>query len=229
MSGGPGHAPSREALPDDPRRPRYARGTEEFGRVLTFVDGVVAIALTLLILAVDVPPPAEGEAADADLWPVLDELTPQLFAFLLSFTIISIYWFNHHRFMSRLAAINGKMIAWTLVFLLTVVLMPLQAEIIGFYSGNEQAVALYAAGFVAIGLVSIAGYAVAVQQRLVREDHSRASVRAHVVDLVVAPAVFALSIPIALFVSPVAAMYSWLLIWPVSVVVGRTYTHAYGA
>jgi hypothetical protein len=39
--------------PPDPEAPRFARGTPEFDRALAFFDGTYAVALTLLVTALD--------------------------------------------------------------------------------------------------------------------------------------------------------------------------------
>jgi hypothetical protein len=41
----------------------YPRGSEEFTRVLGFSDGVIAIAITLLVLNIDLPIPSGALAA----------------------------------------------------------------------------------------------------------------------------------------------------------------------
>ena len=75
-------------------RLRYERGTEEFGRFLSFTDGVIAIALTLLILGIDVPKPAAG-VPNPGVLSMVGDLWPQIFAYLLSFVIIALYWLRH--------------------------------------------------------------------------------------------------------------------------------------
>ena len=66
------------------------RGLDRF---LTFVDAVVAIAITLLVL-----PLAElaGEVGDGSVTDLLDEHRGELFAFFLSFFVIARLWFAQH-------------------------------------------------------------------------------------------------------------------------------------
>jgi uncharacterized membrane protein len=65
----------------------------ETARIEAFSDGVFDIAITLLILEIQVPPqtPHGGlRAALLDLW-------PSYLAFLASFMTIGVMWLNHHR------------------------------------------------------------------------------------------------------------------------------------
>ncbi len=69
--------------------------TNPNARLETFCDGVFAIAITLLILEIKVPPLHEIHSVD-DLWHALAHLWPSFFAFVLSFTAILVSWVNHH-------------------------------------------------------------------------------------------------------------------------------------
>lgn len=73
---------------------RAAHGVEEkeTGRVEAFSDGVFAIAVTLLILGITVPPTWTKEQL---LDTVLGQW-PSFLAYGLSFVIILIMWVNHH-------------------------------------------------------------------------------------------------------------------------------------
>ena len=71
-------------------------------RLEAFSDGVYAIAITLLILEIKVPPLARIEALG--LWRTLGEQWPSFVAYVLSFAVIGIMWSNHHnvfRFIAR--------------------------------------------------------------------------------------------------------------------------------
>lgn len=199
---------------------RYERGTEEFGRFLAFTDGVIAIALTLLVLGIDVPAPEPG-TTDSHVFTMLGDLWPQIFAYLLSFVIIALYWLQHHRFIARLVAIDRPMMVWNFAFLLLIGFMPLIAEVMGFYGEDEGAVVLYALWFVCFGIVDCLGFLLAWKRDLLAQDPSPATVRFMLADRLVAPAVFLLSIPVAFAVSATAATLTWLLIFPASVLSGR--------
>jgi uncharacterized membrane protein len=60
-------------------------------RLEAFSDGVIAIAITLLVLEIAVPHVTDGSLASAlrDEW-------PSFFGFGLSFVTIGIMWMNHH-------------------------------------------------------------------------------------------------------------------------------------
>jgi uncharacterized membrane protein len=199
---------------------RYERGSEEFGRLLSFTDGVVAIALTLLILNIDLPEPQPGQPAEP-LFSAIAGLGDQFVAFILSFVLIGFYWIRHHRFIAGLKAIDATMLTWSLFYLLLIVLMPFTAEVIGFYSGDPDAIVVYACWFAAFGVVSSVGYLVAVQRGLTTDRHEPGRIRAEVVERMVTPAVFIASIPLAYLFSGQVAMTSWVLVWPAAALVGR--------
>lgn len=210
--------PPRPVVPARPTL-RYERGCEEFSRLLAFTDGVVAIALTLLVLNIDLPSPAPGR----DLLDALDELDGQFLAFILSFVIIGSYWMAHHRFLSQLAAIDTTLIIWNLFYLFAIVLVPFEAEVIGLYSAEPLASAVYAGWFVMFGAISVAGYLIARRQGLLGDAPTPGAVRAQIVNRLAPAIVFLVSIPIAYLVGPTAAMLSWLAIWPLSALLGTRF------
>lgn len=123
------------------RPTRYERGSAEFDRVLGFTDGVIAIALTLLVLGIDLPAPS-GNPADVDVVALLRGLSGQFWAFVLSFVIIAKSWVGHHRFLAGLGAVDSPLIIENFVYLFAVVLIPVQSQLIGDYGRNPQAVAI---------------------------------------------------------------------------------------
>ena len=70
-------------------------------RLEAFSDGVFAIAITLLVLELDVPHPADGGLAHA-----LAEQWPAYAAYVVSFLTIGIIWINHHAVMANLVAVD---------------------------------------------------------------------------------------------------------------------------
>jgi len=68
----------------------------ETARIEAFSDGVFAIAITLLILEIRVPP----QTHDGVLRDSLRDLWPSYVAFLASLMTIGVMWLNHHRLFS---------------------------------------------------------------------------------------------------------------------------------
>jgi uncharacterized membrane protein len=77
---------------------------KETTRVEAFSDGVFAIALTLLILGIQVPD--LKDFTNNNLFNALKGLWPSYFAFILSFFAVLIMWINHHGFFKYLRTIN---------------------------------------------------------------------------------------------------------------------------
>jgi uncharacterized membrane protein len=78
-------------------------------RLEAFSDGVVAIAITIMVLNLKTPLGAE--------WRELSAIAPLLFSYLLSFIYVGIYWVNHHHLMQPVRSVNG-LILWANLHLL---------------------------------------------------------------------------------------------------------------
>ena len=84
-------------------------------RLAAFTDGVIAIIITIMVL--ELPTPRGTDLAA--LKPVL----PLLFAYLLAFINVGIYWSNHHHMLQAARRVNGQVL-WAnnaLLFFLSLV------------------------------------------------------------------------------------------------------------
>ncbi len=79
------------------------------GRLEAFSDGVLAIIITIMVLEFKVPHTPDL----AGLVPVL----PHLFAYVLSFVFLAIYWNNHHHMLQAAQHVSGA-ILWANMHLL---------------------------------------------------------------------------------------------------------------
>lgn len=138
----------RPVRPEAAEALHYSRETAEFGRVANLSDAVFAIAMTLLVLTLDVPDVAAGPLGEA----LLDRL-PQLIAFVLGFALVANIWWEHHKFMARLAMLDRPMIAATLVLLGAVALVPFPTSLIGSAPTDRAAVLPFIGLFIFIGVV----------------------------------------------------------------------------
>ena len=186
-------------------RTRRTESGLEFGRVLNFSDGVFAIAITLLVLTLEVPESA------SDLGNELSDQTPDIFAFALSFAVLGrIWWVFHHRLFSELAAFDGPLIAFNFLYLALVALVPFTSELLGDYSDEPLSVAIYAANVGGLGLVGGLMIEYAFGHGLMSADAEARRTNFAGPRNFAIPLVFLGSIAIAFAVSAEAAMLSWL-------------------
>jgi uncharacterized membrane protein len=186
-------------------RTRTSRDRElEFARVLAFSDGVFAIAITLLVLQLEVP-----ESAD-DLGRALRDQLPDLFAFALSFAVLGkIWWAFHHRLFSSLSAFDGRLITINFLYLALAVLVPFSSELIGDYGDDREAVIVYAANLGLLSLVGALMVRYAWRHGLMEQEAAGGAGLDAGGGAYAIAAVFLASIPVAL-VSPDAATLLWL-------------------
>jgi uncharacterized membrane protein len=99
-------------------------------RLVVFTDGVVAIALTLLILPLleSVSDAAGSGLSTAEF---LEEASNQLLSFVLSFVIITLFWVRHHGLFEHIARYNGPLLWLNVGWLLTIVWLPVATAITG--------------------------------------------------------------------------------------------------
>lgn len=92
-------------------------------RIEAFSDGVFAIAITLLVLGIQVPKASQlGEGGS--LGAALLKQWPHYLAFVTSFVTIFAHWVNHHRVFSFIQRTDHPFLYWNGLLLLFVTFMP---------------------------------------------------------------------------------------------------------
>ena len=127
---------------------RHGRDTLEFARLVNLSDAVFAIAMTLLVLTLDVPEVPADELAGA----LAGEL-PQLIAFLLSFALVANIWWQHHKLFARLAWIDPGIVAVNMGLLGAVALVPFPTGLVGNTPTLRAAVLPFITVFVILSLL----------------------------------------------------------------------------
>jgi|Tabmets5t2r1_1033131.scaffolds.fasta_scaffold05448_4 uncharacterized membrane protein len=203
---------------------RYPRSGEnlDFGRVVFFTDAVFAIAMTLLVVEIGVPEPIAGPAADdpGTLLDLLGDKLPLVAAFFVGCFVIGSYWVAHHRFMTRLAAVDPGFVGLTVVYLAFVALLPFPTAVLGEFGDNPISVVAFAVNMGAVSAMEAVLFLHARRRRLFREewpaDVSRWALRASLSPVLM----FALSVPVA-FLAPRLAILLWFLAIPLGRLLDR--------
>ena len=79
-------------------------GRREAARLEAFSDGVMAVIITIMAFGLNVPRDTT--------WHAVGQQLPSLLVYLLSFTLIGIYWNNHHQLFRGTHRISGA-VMWT--------------------------------------------------------------------------------------------------------------------
>ena len=135
-------------------------------RIETLVDGVFAIAMTILVLELKVPEGVE-EKDFHELFRRLGENLPTVGAYFFSFFMLGIFWLWFHRMSSKIARIDGPLIALNLIFLSLVCAFPFAAALLGRYPVNAASLAVYLPLIGAILIVQFVTFWVAEKRGLV--------------------------------------------------------------
>ena len=127
--------------------------SSDTARLETFSDGVMAIAITLLILEVRVPPDVPGQ----DLGRAVVHQWPSYAGYLVSFLTIGVIWVNHHHMFKLIARTNHAFLMINVVFLMAIAFLPwptaLVAEYIRDPDGRRIAAVVYGLTMVAIAIM----------------------------------------------------------------------------
>lgn len=128
------------------------RDRYDTGRLTSFSDGVFAVAITLLVLSIAVPELPKHRADDL-LGRELVNLIPIYWAYVISFFVIGLFWFGHHRIFIKVAEHDVGLFWLNLLFLMCVVFIPFPTQVMAQYSDSVVSTIFYACSISGAGIV----------------------------------------------------------------------------
>jgi uncharacterized membrane protein len=186
---------------------------KETGRIEAFSDGVFAVAITLLVLNIQVPSPLPP---DTDLIAFLfRHQWPYYLAFLTSFATIGIMWINHHRLYSHIKRSDNTLMVLNLLLLLIIVFIPFPTALLAQYifDPNEHQAAVFYSGVscvMAICFNLLWRYA-AHENRLLARDADQHAVKAITNQYMLGPLLYLITFGVAWISGPVCIALNLLL------------------
>ena len=119
-------------------------------RVEAFSDGVLAIAITLLILEISVP-----DVKGDDLLDALGHQWPSYVAYVVSFLTIGIMWVNHHALFDHIRIVDRGLLFVNLFLLLAIAFVPFPTALLAAYvrspDGGRVAAVIYCLTLLVVG------------------------------------------------------------------------------
>jgi uncharacterized membrane protein len=181
-------------------------------RLEAFSDGVIAIAITLLVLNIKVPNARSGQLLDslANQW-------PSYVAFVLSFVVIGIMWVSHHSMFERIAQVDRGLLFVNLTLLLGIAFLPFPTSLLANYvqdggSDAHIAAAVYSATMALIGVAFVELWRHLIRHpNLLVKGIEPSLLRRSLKRSLVSPIVYGLSIGLA-FISAAACFVVYALV-----------------
>lgn len=176
-------------------------------RLEAFSDGVIAIIITIMVL--------EMKAPDGTSWEVIKPLVPKFLSYGLSFLFVAIYWVNHHHLLHTVSRVTPGIMWANINLLFWLSLLPFGTAWVGENHFEKTAVAAYAV------LCLLCGVAYNILQKAIVSGNKKHQIVKEVVrptgyKEISSIALYALAIPVALFITPVISGFMFLtvsLIW----------------
>ena len=187
-------------------------------RLNNFSDAVFAVAITLLILTLDVPQvpdPKQLPSALNDLWPKFQ-------GFIISFVIIGAFWISHHVIFNFIERHRPGLLWLNLLFLMGIVILPFSTDLMSEYH-SVLVVVLYDLNMVAVSLsLLILWWYVSYKYKLVNDTITQETRWHLLLNYITMSIIFMLSAGIA-FLNVSASQYFYFILIPTGILVEHTH------
>jgi uncharacterized membrane protein len=173
----------------------------ETARLETFSDGVFAIAATLLILDVRLPPGGSVAHGFLSIW-------PSYAAYVLAFLTIGIMWINHHTVFGCIDHIDQRFLIINVFFLMTIAFVPFPTRVLAEHLQHDATAAAFVYGLTMVVmavLYNLLWFYAARGRRLIAADADQRTVSG-------ISRAFKPGVPIYLAATLSALISSWLAV-----------------
>lgn len=139
----------------------------EKARFETFIDAILAIIMTILVLEFKVP--EEAFPDDRSIQSHTYHLIPSLVSYFISFSTIVILWLDHHNLFRLLTRIDIPMVMLNFLFILFLSATPYTTSLAGRNFYNPFAVNLVAINYLAMNIAFSSIWFYAMRKKMIPE------------------------------------------------------------
>ncbi len=111
-------------------------------RLEAFSDGIIAFAITLLILEIHIPDLGQG-VDNRTMVRAIVALLPNFAVYVVSFLVCTVWWVSHHAFIHDLHSVNRVLLWANNFFLMFIAFIPFPTGLLGHHPGHPVATAFY--------------------------------------------------------------------------------------
>lgn len=136
-------------------------------RLETLTDGLFAIAMTILVVTIQIP---IGPIHTADLFvQTTSEIIPKFAVYFLSFLLLAVFWVDHHMFY-MVKKSNFTLIWLNIFWLMFIALLPLSTSIIAQFPEYQLAQLIFDINLLFIGLFFYIIWSYSLDRGLISEE-----------------------------------------------------------
>ena len=192
--------------------------------IISFGDAIFAFAITLMTLSIDIPD-LPTNLTESQLISTLYDMYPKVESYVISFAVISIFWISYHQVFNFITESHISMVYLNLLFLLLITFLSITTSLVIEYGSYQISYVIYCVVVIMTSsLLALIWRYATKDYRLVDENVDPLFVRGMMVNLLLVPFVFAISILVSFFDLDIA-QYLWLIIVPLNIAVRRKYRH----
>ncbi len=188
-------------------------------RIQTLADSIFSIAMTLLVLSIQLPEQSLIMENSQILKMFLD-LIPRFYALILSFILLASFWKIHHRQYHWISRLDNRLMWINMLWFLMVVLVPFSSSLIGKYGSLMAAALFFHANLLLIGFFSLGSWIYAFRFGLIENSLSEKGMRYETALSSILPISAMIAILFCLL-SPSWSSMAYFLILPMKLIVRK--------
>jgi uncharacterized membrane protein len=147
---------------------------------------------------------------------------PEFEIYVLSFFVIGLYWLSYHQIFNHIAGSHSTMTWLTLLFLFSITLIPFATNLVIGYGQYRIVFALYALVLTFVGVLLTIMWLHAIKNKLIDEDLTRIEIHGILLESILSPVVFLLSILVSIIDLSIA-YYIWIVLIHTKVILHKKY------
>ena len=113
-------------------------------RFEAFIDAIIAILLTILVLEIKIP---ENKIENASTYEQVRSLTPSIISYLASFMLIVGFWIDYHFLFVNITTITKRFVILNMLFIFSISFAPFVTAFAGKHNHDAFAVALLSTSY----------------------------------------------------------------------------------
>ena len=192
------------------------------GHVINFGDAIFAFSITFMAVTIQIPNLPENLSEAQIIQNLIGELGPRFAIYVISFFVIGVYWISYHQIFNHIVDSRTVTVWLNLVFLFFITLIPFTVDLQVDYSSYYVIFILFALVLIMAGISITLIWLHSKKTRLIDKSLSHKDIQYILLELLVLPSVYAISVLIS-FIDLQTAYYFWIVVIPAKMIIHKRY------